>query len=153
MRVGRSVSCGRPLALRPAVDNPHPALHLMIRGGDEYVLPGVGLEAMMDFVGIALHGIATTHIDALCHLLHPSCLNPRLPEGRALRDGRPVASAAGRNHGAAERRYAANTKAGMTTSQASAARVSAYSGWVSPRLRQTMAATDAATRSTSGGDV
>jgi kynurenine formamidase len=68
IRVGRSVSCARELAVQPAADNPHPALHMMIRGGDDCVLPGVGLEATMDFVGVAFHGMATTHIDALCHV-------------------------------------------------------------------------------------
>jgi kynurenine formamidase len=68
IRAGISVSCARELAVQPAVDNPHPALHMMIRGGDDCVLPGVGLEATMDFVGVAFHGMATTHIDALCHV-------------------------------------------------------------------------------------
>ncbi len=68
VRVGRSVSCARPLAVQPAVDNPHPALHMMIRGGDDCLIPGVGLETTMDFVGVAFHGMATTHIDALCHV-------------------------------------------------------------------------------------
>ena len=68
VRAGRSVSCARELAVQPAEDNPHPALHMMIRGGDDCVLPGVGLEATMDFVGVAFHGMATTHIDALCHV-------------------------------------------------------------------------------------
>ena len=69
IRVGRSVSCARELAVEPAADNPHPALHMMIRGGDDCVLPGIGLETTMDFVGVAFHGMATTHIDALCHVL------------------------------------------------------------------------------------
>ncbi len=69
MRLGRSVSCARELAVEPAADNPHPALHMMIRGGDDCVLPGIGLETTMDFVGVAFHGMATTHIDALCHVL------------------------------------------------------------------------------------
>ena len=68
VRVGRAVSCARELAVQPAVDNPHPALHMMIRGGDDCVLPGIGLETTMDFVGVAFHGMATTHIDALCHV-------------------------------------------------------------------------------------
>jgi kynurenine formamidase len=68
IRVGRTVSCARELAVQPAADNPHPALHMMIRGGDDCVLPGVGLETTMDFVGVAFHGMATTHIDALCHV-------------------------------------------------------------------------------------
>jgi kynurenine formamidase len=68
VQVGLTVSCARELAVQPAVDNPHPALHMMIRGGDDCVLPGVGLETTMDFVGVAFHGMATTHIDALCHV-------------------------------------------------------------------------------------
>jgi hypothetical protein len=43
-------------------------MHMMIQGGDDCVLPGVGLEASLDFVGVAFHGMATTHIDALCHV-------------------------------------------------------------------------------------
>ncbi len=69
IKVGLQVSCARELAVQPAADNPHPALHMMIRGGDDCVLPGVGLEATMDFVGVAFHGMATSHIDALCHVL------------------------------------------------------------------------------------
>ena len=69
IRSGRQVSCARELAVHPGIDNPHPALHMMIRGGDDCVIPGVGLEATMDFVGVAFHGMATTHIDALCHVL------------------------------------------------------------------------------------
>ena len=68
IRAGIPISCARELAVQPAVDNPHPALHMMIRGGDDCVVPGVGLEATMDFVGVAFHGMATTHIDALCHV-------------------------------------------------------------------------------------
>jgi len=65
---GEVVSCARELAVRPTIENPNPALHMMIQGGDDCVIPGVGLEAAMDFVGVAFHGMATTHIDALCHV-------------------------------------------------------------------------------------
>ena len=65
---GEAVSCARELAVQPSVENPHPALHMMIAGGDDCVIPGVGLEAAMDFVGVAFHGMATSHIDALCHV-------------------------------------------------------------------------------------
>lgn len=68
IRAGVPVSCALELAVQPAVDNPFPALHMMIRAGDDCVLPGVGLETTMDFVGVAFHGMATTHIDALCHV-------------------------------------------------------------------------------------
>lgn len=68
IRHGRSVSCAYELAVHPAVDNPHPALHMMIAGGDDCLFPEIGLETTSDFVGIAFHGMATSHLDALCHV-------------------------------------------------------------------------------------
>ncbi len=68
VRHGRAVSCAFELAVAPAIDNPHPALHMMIAGGDDCVVPGFGLETTSDFVGIAFHGMATSHLDALCHV-------------------------------------------------------------------------------------
>jgi len=69
VRQGVAVSCARDLPVRPAPDNPHPALHMMIQGGDDCLIPGVGLEQTSDFVGVAFHGMATSHLDALCHVL------------------------------------------------------------------------------------
>ena len=38
-------------------------------GGDDPCASGVpGLECSLDFIGIAYHGLASTHIDALCHV-------------------------------------------------------------------------------------
>ncbi len=68
VRHGRAVSCAFELDVAPAIDNPHPALHMMIAGGDDCVVPGFGLETTSDFVGIAFHGMATSHLDALCHV-------------------------------------------------------------------------------------
>jgi kynurenine formamidase len=65
---GEVVSCSLPLAVQPAADNPHPALHMMVKGGDDCLIPGVGFEMTSDFVGVAFHGMATSHIDALCHV-------------------------------------------------------------------------------------
>ena len=65
---GESVSCALELAVRPSVENPNPALHMMIQAGDDCVIPGVNFEAVMDFLGVAFHGMATSHIDALCHV-------------------------------------------------------------------------------------
>jgi kynurenine formamidase len=65
---GEVVSCSLPLAVQPAADNPHPAMHMMVRGGDDCVIPGTDFETTMDFVGVAFHGMATSHIDALCHV-------------------------------------------------------------------------------------
>lgn len=66
---GETVSCALELAVQPAADNPHPALHHMVRGGDDCVIHGTGMEFTSDFVGVAFHGMATSHIDALCHCL------------------------------------------------------------------------------------
>lgn len=69
VREGLVISCARDLPVRPAIDNPNPALHHMVVGGD---VCGVGgpdaLQASADFVGVSFHGMAVSHIDALCHV-------------------------------------------------------------------------------------
>lgn len=65
---GEVVSCARELAVHPNAENLSPALHMMIRAGDDCLIPGVNFETAMDFVGVAFHGMATSHIDALCHV-------------------------------------------------------------------------------------
>ena len=69
VRDGVSVSCARDLAVDPSPENPRPSQHHMLVAGDAADLwgaPGVG--ATMDFVGVACHGMATSHIDAFCHI-------------------------------------------------------------------------------------
>jgi kynurenine formamidase len=66
VRDGTVVSCGRPLPVAPAVDNPTPAQHHMLLAGD--ALATRGLQASADFVGVAFHGMAVSHVDALCHV-------------------------------------------------------------------------------------
>jgi kynurenine formamidase len=68
VRHGRAVSCARNIPVDPAPDNPHPALHMMVVGGDDCLVPEIGLESTADFVGLAFHGMASTHLDALCHV-------------------------------------------------------------------------------------
>ncbi len=61
VRSGRSVSLSRPFPKDPGPNNPLPAHHFMrthARGQG-------GFSA--DYYGIYYHGIASTHIDALCH--------------------------------------------------------------------------------------
>jgi kynurenine formamidase len=64
---GESISCARELPVRPNPENPQPALHMMVRGGDDCVV--LDVESTADFFGVACHGVATSHIDALCHLI------------------------------------------------------------------------------------
>jgi kynurenine formamidase len=67
VRDGVVVSCGRELPVRPAADNPTPALHHMLMAGD-VLGAGGALQSSADFVGVAFHGMAVSHIDALCHV-------------------------------------------------------------------------------------
>src|ERR1700722_19336831 len=59
VRSGRTVSCARPLPTEPAANNPQPVAHH--RAG-----PGSGGWGG-DYFAIAPLGLATSHIDALCH--------------------------------------------------------------------------------------
>ena len=66
VQTGESVSMALPLATIPAPDNPVPVTHLMVQAGHdskEQALPYSG-----DYFAIAPHGMANTHIDALCHV-------------------------------------------------------------------------------------
>lgn len=60
VRTGRTVSCARPLATTAAPENPSPAQHHMLGTHTE----GGGA----DWIGVASHGYATSHLDALCHI-------------------------------------------------------------------------------------
>ena len=59
-KAGEIVSCALPLATQSGPDNPQPVQHMMLHVG-----PPV---AALDYFGIAPHGYAFTHLDALCHV-------------------------------------------------------------------------------------
>jgi kynurenine formamidase len=66
VKTGEAVSLALPLATIPAADNPAPVTHLMVQAGfdsHDMELPYSG-----DYFAIAPHGMANTHIDALCHV-------------------------------------------------------------------------------------
>ena len=63
VKKGRPVSLSRPLPVTPSVENPRPAQHFMMKGERPF-----GGGAATDYYGVAYHGTATTHIDALCHV-------------------------------------------------------------------------------------
>lgn len=77
---GTVVACGRELPVRHAADNPHPALHMMVAAGD--VAARQALQSSSDFVGVAFHGMAVSHIDALCHVF----VDGRMYNGRPASD-------------------------------------------------------------------
>jgi kynurenine formamidase len=65
---GRSVSLSRNFPVHPGPENPWPAHHHMVIAGDDPCIPGMGLEVSTDYIGIAFHGMASSHLDALCHV-------------------------------------------------------------------------------------
>ena len=83
VRDGAVVSCARELMTQAGIDNPNPAQHMMLMAGDARDGAGVpDLEASMDYLGVACHGMAVSHIDALCHVAWDG----------ELYNGRPFAS-------------------------------------------------------------
>ncbi|MEQ8860848.1 MAG: cyclase family protein [Pseudomonadales bacterium] len=69
VRSGISLGIGNPWPVDPGPHNPWPAEHHMLRGGDDADYPGVpGLSVALDYIGVQHHGIACSHIDALCHV-------------------------------------------------------------------------------------
>lgn len=69
VREGRTVSLSRNFPTAPGPENPWPAQHHMVIAGDDPCIPGMtGLETCTDYIGIAFHGMASSHIDALCHV-------------------------------------------------------------------------------------
>jgi kynurenine formamidase len=69
-RDGHAVSLALPLATQPGPHNPTPVMHMMTCTG----APGedrlAALPYSADYFAIAPHGLANTHIDALCHVFY-----------------------------------------------------------------------------------
>ncbi|HUZ11695.1 MAG TPA: cyclase family protein [Caulobacteraceae bacterium] len=81
VQVGRTVSLARDFPTRPGPENPWPAHHHMVIAGDDPCVPGMeGLEVSTDYIGIAFHGMASSHLDALCHVF----------QGGRMYNGRPA---------------------------------------------------------------
>ncbi len=82
VKSGRSVSLSRPFPTTPGLNNALPAHHYM------KTLPrGVGGYAA-DYYGIFYHGVASTHLDALCHTWDDDAMwNGRDPKKEITFDG------------------------------------------------------------------
>jgi kynurenine formamidase len=79
VRSGRRVSCARALDTRPSTDNPSPATHHMTGTDTE----GYGA----DYLALAPHGFATSHLDALCHIFHEGHLYNGYPTATVTAHG------------------------------------------------------------------
>ena len=85
---GVTVSCALELAKTPAADNPTPVMHFMTGAGDVSGQSAVrGLEATGDGFMISPHGMANTHIDALCHILDDGKMYNGFPASDVLSTG------------------------------------------------------------------
>jgi len=60
-KAGEIVSLALPLSTQTTAENPQPVQHMMLHVGPQAV-------AALDYFGIAPHGMAFTHLDALCHV-------------------------------------------------------------------------------------
>ena len=69
MRSGESISLAHDLATEPSPENPHPVQHHMLASGDARDSNGIpGYEAARDHIALDVHGLSTTHVDALSHM-------------------------------------------------------------------------------------
>lgn len=69
VRTGVTVSLSRDLSTDPLPELPHPAQHHMLASGDALDSSGIpGYEATRDHLALDVHGLWTTHVDALSHM-------------------------------------------------------------------------------------
>ena len=66
VREGHTVSCALPINTQADVENTQPAVHLMLRAGD--VVESWPTRSTADYLALAPHGQAHSHLDALCHV-------------------------------------------------------------------------------------
>jgi kynurenine formamidase len=65
VREGVSVSCAHPINTVGDSENTSPAMHFVVRAGD--VADGVSITSTADHLAVSPHGVAHSHLDALCH--------------------------------------------------------------------------------------
>jgi len=66
---GESISLAHDLGTEPLPEHPHPVQHHMLASGDALDANGIpGYEAARDHLSFDVHGLWTTHVDALSHM-------------------------------------------------------------------------------------
>jgi hypothetical protein len=66
---GESISLSHDLGTEPLPEHPHPVQHHMLASGDARDSNGIpGYEAARDHLSLDIHGLHTTHVDALSHM-------------------------------------------------------------------------------------
>jgi kynurenine formamidase len=88
--LGRTISCADPVATMPGPRNPNPAQHYM----------KITSRGSTDYVGSYYHGVANTHLDALCHVFaDEQHLYNGQPTSEVTTDGARVGSIENWRHG------------------------------------------------------
>jgi kynurenine formamidase len=62
-----TVSLAHPINTASDIENISPAVHCMVRAGDQ--AEGVASASTADYLAVAPHGLAHSHLDALCHFV------------------------------------------------------------------------------------
>ncbi|HEY2105391.1 MAG TPA: cyclase family protein [Candidatus Binataceae bacterium] len=84
VQAGQAISLALPLPTTPAIDNPNPVTHLTFQMGTE---ARATYHQSMDYFAISPHGMATTHLDALCHVFWRNKMYNGFDAGEVRADG------------------------------------------------------------------
>jgi len=85
---GQAVSLAHDLATEPAPDHPYPVQHHMLASGDARDSNGIdGYEAARDHLSFDVHGLWTTHVDALSHMFVDGRMYGGRPASEVRSDG------------------------------------------------------------------
>ena len=88
VRSGESISLSHDLATEPMPDHPHPVQHHMLASGDALDANGIeGYEAARDHLALDVHGLWTTHVDALSHMFVKGRMYGGRPTSEVRSDG------------------------------------------------------------------
>ena len=85
---GQAISLAHDLATEPMPDHPHPVQHHMLASGDARDANGIeGYEAARDHLSLDVHGLWTTHVDALSHMFVKGRMYGGRPASEVRSDG------------------------------------------------------------------
>ncbi len=85
---GECVSLGHDLATEPRPEHPNPVQHHMLASGDARDANGIpGYEAARDHLALDVHGLLTTHVDALSHMFVRGQMYGGRPASEVRSDG------------------------------------------------------------------
>ncbi|MEO8263141.1 MAG: cyclase family protein, partial [Pseudolysinimonas sp.] len=91
VRSGRTVSLALKLDTVEGPDNPSPVEHRMLLTAANDIGSG-SLRFGADYLGLAFHGDAHSHIDALCHVMYEGAMYNGFPDARVTTTGAELES-------------------------------------------------------------